>query len=355
MYLDYFVIPLLAGITFIFLFFAFKKALEQTRIATNKENKAKSEKATSGLTPEERKELSKDFEQDDSYFISGFPVHYGNFFGREEIIQNLFDLWKRFPMQNAAIYGEKRIGKTSLLLYLKDVVDDPNVPRFREEQKTDWLPNSEQYCFIYVNFQEVEFHSKKRLLEYILRNMKLEKADELDLSLSEENPLLDFGRIVSGYLVKPTVILMDEIGVVLERHPDKFDNDFWEGLRAIATTKLEPQCLCFVLASHQPPNKLGKKILDKGTASPFFNIFGYVTELKAFTEKEAKELMASSPKKFSDDDILFILKKSECQPYFLQILCQMRLNQLMRDAKADDNTWQKEAEEHINQMKKGLK
>jgi hypothetical protein len=164
--------------------------------------------------------------------------------------------------------------------------------------------------------------------------------------LSEENPLLDFGRIVSGHLVKPTVILMDEIGVVLKRHSDEFDNNFWEGLRAIVTTKLEPQCLGFVLASNKHPNELGELICEGG--SPFFNIFGYTKELKEFTEPEARELIVSSPPKpFSDDDVEFILKQSELKPYLLQRLCQKCLE-------AKDVNWQLEAEKEINQIKSGL-
>ena len=348
-YLDWFLLPLLAGLAFLLVLFAALVAWKNTlnKISqTNDKNSVSKQKVQSRLTPEERKKLSKGFErQGDFYFVVGHPVRYGHFFGREEIIQSLFNLWKRFPMQNAAIYGEKRIGKTSLLRYLKDVVDDPNDPRFREGQKTDCLLDSEQYCFIYVDFQDVEFQTQKGLLEYILRNMKLEKADKLDLSLSEENPLLDFGRIVSGHLVKPTVILMDEIGVILECHPKEFSHNFWDGLRAIATTKLEPQCLGFVLASHQYPNELGGFICEGG--SPFIDIFSDTIELKAFTKNQARELIASSPKSFSDNDVEFILKQSELKPYLLQKLCQKCL-------KAESVNWQSEAEKEINKIKSGL-
>jgi hypothetical protein len=354
MYLELFLIPLLAALTALFIWDAMREAAKQTSEILNKESKSttndyKPKTKTQSLTPKERKKLLKEsgIDNNTDFFIMGQPVHYGNFFGRKEIIQSLFNLWKGFPMQNAAIYGEKRIGKTSLLQYLKDVVDNPNDSRFREGQKTDWLRNSDRYCFIYVNFQDIEYQSPKRFLEYILQNMKLEKADKVNLSLSEENPLLDFGRIVKGHLINPTIVLMDEIGVILEHHPDKFENEFWDGLRTIATTKLELQCLGFVLAAHQHPTELAKKILTQGTASPFFNIFGHVTELKAFTEQEAKELTVSSPKQFSDDDVEFILKQSELKPFLLQILCKKCLE-------AKDVNWQPEAKKEINKIKGGL-
>ncbi|MDM8566564.1 ATP-binding protein [Candidatus Halobeggiatoa sp. HSG11] len=328
--MENFLFILLAVVTSLLIWDTFKEAWKKTNHQLNNSDNKKVE-YNSALTSEERQKLSKDFEQDNSPFVVGPPVRYGHFFGREEIIQSLFNLWKGFPMQNVAIYGEKRIGKTSLLRYLKDVVDNPDDSRLRKGQKTDWLPNSEQYCFIYVDFQDVEFHSQKRLLEYILRNMRLEKAEGLDFVLSEDNPLLDFGRILSNHLVRPTVILMDEIGILLEHHSEEFSHNFWDGLRAIATTKLEPQCLGFVLASNKNPNELGELISEGG--SPFIDIFSNVIELKKFTEVEARELIASSPKPFSDVDVRSILDESEYKPYILQKLCQTHFNYLFLEKK----------------------
>ena len=55
-----------------------------------------------------------------SPFITGTPItHPRNFFGRHRELKRLFDLLKRHPLQNAAIIGKRRSGKTSLLHYLK--------------------------------------------------------------------------------------------------------------------------------------------------------------------------------------------------------------------------------------------
>ncbi len=89
-YLELFLLPLLAGLTLILVWFAAKTAWEQTLIDMKNGTQAKNGKTNSGLTSTERKELSKDFEQDNSNFIVGPSVRYGNFFGREEIIGNLF-------------------------------------------------------------------------------------------------------------------------------------------------------------------------------------------------------------------------------------------------------------------------
>src|SRR3569832_801233 len=55
-----------------------------------------------------------------SPFITGPTItHPRNFFGRQRELKRLFDLLKRYPLQNAAIIGKRRSGKTSLLHYLK--------------------------------------------------------------------------------------------------------------------------------------------------------------------------------------------------------------------------------------------
>jgi hypothetical protein len=357
----YILLPPLAILACIFVCLAAKTAWEKTLSTKTTEDKTPTrDKKTEGLLTDERQKLLKaaGFDAKDSRdnpFITGHPVRYGHFFGREEILHDLFNLWKEFPnmpIQNAAIYGDRRIGKTSLLLHLKDMATAHSKDaRLRKEQKVgdEWLPNSKHYCWIFVSFQDAEFSNQKRLLEYILTNMKLEKASGLDLSLSNENPLLEFSQIVSHHLIKPTLILLDEIDVALDRYQEEFDNAFWEGLRTLAITKLYPQCLGFVLASKQHPIELGQKLAD-GKGSPFFNIFGHVVKLEPLTEKDAKELIASSPKPFSEEDVQFILEKSECQPYLLQILCQIRLNYLRRGDTS--NRWQTEAEERLNKIKK---
>lgn len=64
------------------------------------------------------------------------------------------------------------------------------------------------------------------------------------------------------------------------------------------------------------------------------------------TESEARELIASSPIPFSDEDVEWILTKSKCHTFLLQILCQERLFTL-EEGEIDDG-WR---EEGLQQMK----
>ncbi|MFB2969716.1 ATP-binding protein [Aerosakkonema sp. BLCC-F183] len=253
------------------------------------------------------------------------------FFGRQRELKRIFDLLKRHPLQNAAIIGKRRSGKTSLLHYLKNITTTP-AAQLRPNQKSDWLPHPENYRWIFVDLQDPRSQSREGLLGYILQCLEMPIPNPCDLD--------KFMDAVSGKLQKPTVILLDEIGVGLQRCPE-LDDGFWESLRSLATNYTQGN-LAFILATPQSPIELAR---HTGHSSPFFNIFGYSATLGALTEAEARELIASSPIPFPEDDIKWILAESGCWPMLLQILCRERLFTL-EDGESGDN-WR---EEGLQQM-----
>ncbi|MEB3179532.1 MAG: ATP-binding protein [Nostocaceae cyanobacterium] len=266
---------------------------------------------------------------DDSPFITGPPItHPREFFGREKELKRLFNLLKKRPLQNAAIIAKRRLGKTSLLHYLKTITTTP-AQQLRPQQKHDWLPNPENYKWIFVDFQDVRMQSQEGLLAYILESLSLKSKIQNPKFLDLDN----FMEIVSDNLHKPTVILLDEIGVGLQRCP-QLDDGFWESLRSLATNQTRGN-LAFILATHEQPIELAK---STGHSSPFFNIFGYTAYLGAFTETEARELIGNSPIPFPDNDIEWILQTSQCFPLLVQILCRERLFSLEEEETGDEWT-----------------
>ncbi len=270
---------------------------------------------------------SKTTLEETSPFITGSPItHPRHFFGRQKELKRLFDLLKRHPLQNAVIIGKRRIGKTSLLHYLKNITTTPP-EQLRPSQKYDWLPHPENYKWIFVDFQDSRMASRERLLGYILEclNIKVPTPCNLDYFMDE----------VSDNLHNPTVILLDEIGVGLQRCPE-LDDEFWECLRSLATNHTRGN-LAFILATHESPIELAR---NTGHSSPFFNIFGYSATLGALTEAEARELIASSPIAFAEEDVEWILQQSQRLPLLLQILCRERLFSL-EDGETGDE-WREE-------------
>lgn len=269
--------------------------------------------------------------EEPSPFITGSSITDPRyFFGRQKELKRLFDLLKRHPLQNAAIIGKRRIGKTSLLHYLKNITTTPP-EQLRPGQKYDWLPQPENYQWIFVDFQDQRMASRERLLGYILECLNLKVPTPCNLD--------DFMDEVSDNLHNPTVILLDEIGVGLKRCPE-LDDEFWECLRSLATNHTRGN-LAFILATHESPIELAH---NTGHSSPFFNIFGYTATLGALTEVEARELIASSPIPFAEEDVEWILQQSQCLPLLLQILCRERLFNL-EDGETDD--WREEGRRQI--------
>jgi len=267
-----------------------------------------------------------------SPFIIGAPITQPRyFFGRQYYLKRIFDLLKRHPLQNAAIIGKQRSGKTSLLHYLKSIITTP-ATQLRVNQKSDWLTHPDNYCWIFVDLQDARMQCREGFLGHILKCLEMPIPTPCNLE--------KFMDAVSGKVQKPTVILLDEIGVGLQRCPE-LDDAFWESLRSLATNHTQGN-LAFVLATPESPIDLAR---HTGHTSPFFNIFGYSATLGALTELEARELIASSPIAFAEDDIKWILSQSGCWPILLQILCRERLFTL-EDGEIGDN-WREEGLQQI--------
>jgi hypothetical protein len=226
------------------------------------------------------------------------------------------------PLQNAAIIGPRRSGKTSLLHYLR---------------LADWLPQAKDYRWIFVDFQDARLGHQQTLLRTLLTEMGLAVPEPCDLE--------SFLDVVSEQLEQPTVILFDEIGVALSRYPE-LDDAFWESLRSLATNQVEGN-LGFVLSSAQPPDVLAQ---HQGLGSPFFNIFGYTAVLGPLSEDGARNLIATSPIRFSANDVEWILAESGRWPMPLQILCRERLLSLSEGETGD--AWREEALRQLEPLRR---
>ncbi|HMR65513.1 MAG TPA: hypothetical protein PKE64_16015, partial [Anaerolineae bacterium] len=129
-------------------------------------------------------------------FIVGPPItRPAAFFGRTHELRRIFNLWRRFPLQNVAIIGPKRGGKTSLLHYLRRITG-AGPAELRPQQRTDWLAQPGRYRWIFVDFQDARMCLRERLLRYLL--------EKLDLPAPQPCPLEQFLDIVSTNLQTPT-------------------------------------------------------------------------------------------------------------------------------------------------------
>jgi transcriptional regulator with XRE-family HTH domain len=253
------------------------------------------------------------------------------FFGRAQEVDRIFRLLQRLPLQHAAISGPRRSGKTSLLYYLRTVTSTP-ITELRPNQRNNWLVVPERYKWIFVDFQDPRMGRQENLLRYLLFALHIPVPDPCDLER--------FLDLVPDHIHNPTVILLDEMDVVLHRYPD-LDDGFWEGLRALATNLVGGN-LAFVVASHEPLQSLASR---NSLGSPFFNIFAYRKTLGPLTEQETRELIASAPIAFPGRDVEWIMEQSGNWPALVQILCRERLAAL-EEGSANDN-WRQDGLEQI--------
>lgn len=274
-------------------------------------------------------------------FNTGIPVpHPACFFGRSRELTRCFALLKRRPLQNIAIIGQPRSGKTSLLKQLASLTAVP-CDQLRPHQRSDWLPEATTYRWIFVDFHDARFATRQGILHYLLKALGITSEETVDLA--------SFMELVSEHLHQPTIILLDEIGIGLQRCPD-LDDMFWDSLRSLATHQTGGN-LAFIISSRIPPTKLA---CNTGHSSPFFNIFGYATKLGALSDDEARELIAHSPIPFAAGDADWILEKSGGWPFLLQLLCTVRLIAL-ENRDRDNNSWRAEGLEQIDAFQRVLK
>jgi hypothetical protein len=115
-------------------------------------------------------------------FIVGPPVtRPRQFFGRTQELSRIFGVWKHFPLQNVAVIGRHRTGKTSLLHYLATIcTSDP--AQLRPNQRADWLPGSEQYRWVFVDFQDARMGQQERLLRYLLASFDIPVYEPVTLN-----------------------------------------------------------------------------------------------------------------------------------------------------------------------------
>ncbi|HZU86671.1 MAG TPA: ATP-binding protein, partial [Anaerolineaceae bacterium] len=262
-----------------------------------------------------------------SPFVVGVPIQYPlQFFGRDRELRRIFSAIQGHLLQNVAITGAQRSGKTSLLHYLRKITR-ANFSYLRPNQFTGWLSRPSTYRWVFVDFQDARTHTQEGLFRFILNRLALPVPSHCTLS--------NFIDTLGDNTYDPTVILMDEIQVALEIN--EFDQQFWWGLRSLATNITEGK-LCFIIASQKEPFEL---FYQSERPSPFFNIFGHTVTLGPITEGDARALIGNSPTPFDPGAVDWILQASHIWPALIQILCQEHLLTLEENA-ADKEAWKTE-------------
>ncbi len=251
-------------------------------------------------------------------FIVGNPVPPEHFINRRREVRRAVSLL--LSGQSLAFTGEPRIGKTSLLDYLK-------APETRRELYGE---AGERLVFRYFDaqswpdgFSRIAFW--KQALEPLVEAIRRQAPTSPLLELHRECSKEEYGTYVlerlfanlqeSGWHL---VLLLDEFDAVLQ-HPQLNSTEFYGGLRTLASRY--GQALTIVLASRRPLSDLNAETQHYArTGSPFFN---FVKEfpLKPFSRRDSEAILDQALVRFNfrlkERDHIFHMAGGH--PYLLQV------------------------------------
>ncbi|MBN1450260.1 MAG: AAA-like domain-containing protein [Anaerolineales bacterium] len=215
--------------------------------------------------------------------------------------------------QSAALVGEPRIGKTSLLRYIMS----------KETQKALYGESAGKLRFQFMDAQTVggQFDAPK-FWELALIPIAELAQQVSDLQAAYRTSRLEkFGNFVLERLFTQLqaagwrlVLLLDEFDMVLQ-HPVLNQSEFYGGLRSLASRY---ESLALVIASRQSLSELNHATQEfSRMGSPYFNFLQEIN-LGAFKEKDALALLAQGEEYFTKQDIKYLRRVAGGHPFLLQ-------------------------------------
>jgi len=233
------------------------------------------------------------------------------FFGRKEEIRHIVNYTS--AGQSVSTVGERRFGKSSLLLHLYnlsvgELYGEGVLPVYLDLQFLDSAANrySSFYSFALSRMdEELERKGLETLSEKYLRP---------EMYLRREMGFQDSSKIIESIRSQVMPILfIDEFESLLIRIEDP---QFYANLRYLASN------VCpLVISSHRSLRELTKE--HNAVGSPFFNVFATVN-VGLLTEEAAIQLISEPPRMWGiplAEHTDFILALAGLHPFFLQMTC----------------------------------
>jgi energy-coupling factor transporter ATP-binding protein EcfA2 len=188
-----------------------------------------------------------------------------DFFGRQKTINDIKHRLKSY--QSISLFGERKIGKTSLLKYLFQVVIR-DVP----------LPDAELTVILYQTFAGKQNISQADFLKRLYDELSIQMEYEKEVETINRYEFEDFIR--SCYQNgKRFIFFFDEFDATLEIQ--WFDQFFFSFLRSLS----EMYQVQYIIASRKSIKEL---LAEKNVVSPFYNLFsGNVFKLEVFDKEDA--------------------------------------------------------------------
>ncbi len=263
------------------------------------------------------------------------------FYGRDTLIHKIFSRLTAQRPQSISLYGERRIGKSSLLWQIQSL-----------KLRKQFVPDIEKYIFIYMDIQSMRSATIEHFIEHLFNAVKDSFRGQIQFELPCDYH--GFTSLVSE-LTKADIkiiVLFDEFDLITLNH--NFTEEFYSWLRSIASQ----YPVAFVTSSFSQLQNLcaTKKISD----SPFFNIFT-AFQVSPFTRLEA-ETMIKGLLEISQSGYDFsswydeICRQAGLLPFFIQIYCANLYDLFPSNPTLSDvaEAYFEEAREHFDHIIRNL-
>ncbi|MBU7045228.1 MAG: ATP-binding protein [Theionarchaea archaeon] len=232
-----------------------------------------------------------------------------DFFGRKKEIKIIFTLISDVAEpHNISIVGEKRIGKSSLLLFLKN-----------EATRKKYLKKFDDYIFAYIELSDFLDDDNEKFCEMLLKELLSATSEEIPFPCNNIYEKLEqLIRLLSSE-GKKIIIMFDEFDSV--QGMPAFKSELLDYFRSLSSE----YPLSFITSSRASIQEL----TESEDTSPFFNIF-YNINLGYLEKREALELIEKPSSKqkvrFNEEDKNFINEIAFLHPFFIQVACYHLFN-----------------------------
>lgn len=253
-------------------------------------------------------------------YVAGEPIFKQDlFFGREEIQKRILSIVHN---NSIMITGERRIGKTSLLLQIKNQLSAKEDPEYHFIPVFVDLQGIGQWEFFHAMMNDIVDHigdiSVKLKLRFFENKMNYNYRD---FNNDLRKIVIHFSEN-SSKAVK-MILLIDEADAMNE-----YDQAIHAQLRRVFMQEFSANFAAIISGTSYIKNW-------NRPESPWWNLFTPI-ELKPFHRDDAKKLIQIPVKgifKFKNEALETILNVTQCKPYLIQVLCLNLISQALDEHK----------------------
>lgn len=232
-------------------------------------------------------------------FYFGGAVPSRLFYGRNEILRSIAGKIGGPNLQSVSIVGERRMGKSSLLVYVKD-------------ELAGQLPPDHAYAVVYLDLMKSYCRTRKGLMRYMRRELAKIWREPWPKDEDGELEAFDFAvEDINDENIR-LILCLDEVENLAKR-AEEFD-DVLEDWRANA----QMGQIGMITASARPlADMCGKHELT----SPFFNIFSQAR--LGLLKSDAWQSLIRDNMPVDENDLRFIEENTGGHPFFTQMAASL--------------------------------